>query len=60
MAIQVRIKGKTYTEISFTEYEAIRLQQEITRQLTTGRVTRTKHDVFLTPADHRDGKKTPR
>lgn len=54
------INGKQYIEVSFTELEAIRLEQEIQRQLKTGRASRTKSSPFLTPADSHHGKKLVR
>lgn len=52
--------GKEYKEFSITELEKEKLNAEIQRQLKTGRISITKHDVFTMSSDARTGKRMAR
>lgn len=60
MEIVTLDNGKEYREYSITELEKERLNAEIQRQLKTGRVSITKHEMFTTPSNSPTGKKQPR
>jgi hypothetical protein len=52
--------GKEYKEYSITELEKERLNAEINRQLKTGRISITNHEVFPLSSDARTGKRMAR
>ena len=60
MEIVMLDDGKEYREYSVTELEKEKLNAEIQRQLSTGRFSVTKHDIFTMPSNSRTGRKMPR
>ena len=52
--------GKKYKEYTITELEKERLNAEIQRQLKSGHVSITKHEVFTMSSDARTGKRMAR